>query len=278
MNNRRRNSVKGITLIEMVIAIVITGILGGIVAVFIRGPIEGYLASVRRADLTDAADGALRRIARDVRTALPNSLRETADPTPSNCFEFLPTVGGGRYRVQPRADTTGDILDFASADTSFDIWAGTNSLPSFAGAVTYHAVVYNLGIPGADAYDVTYQNRAAIRNTSTATNIVLPVAGNQFPLPSPGKRFDVIPNFSVIYSCAGGNLIRSIRTPIAAAQLAACPTVGETLVSNVTACSFSYAAAVMQANGQLTMTLTLTDAPSGESIRLYQEVHVNNAP
>lgn len=277
MNNRRRDSNKGITLIEMVIAIVITGILGGIVAVFIRGPIEGYLASVRRADLTDAADGALRRIARDVRTALPNSLRQTADPTPSNCFEFLPTVGGGRYRVQPRADTTGDILDFASADTSFDVLAAT-SLPSFAGTASYHAVIYNLGIPGADAYDVSYKNRAAIRNTSTAANIVLPVAGNQFPLPSPGKRFDVIPDFSVIYSCAGGNLIRSIRTPIAAAPLATCPAAGEILVSNVTACSFSYAAAVMQANGQLTMTLRLTDAPSGEAIRLYQEVHVNNAP
>jgi MSHA biogenesis protein MshO len=137
-------------------------------------------------------------------------------------------------------------------------------------------VVYNLGIPGADAYNAADLNRASIRNTATAANIVLN-AGNQFPLASPGRRFDVIPNFSVVYSCAGGNLIRSTQ-PIAAAHLAACPAAGEVLVSNVSACSFSYTAAVMQANGQLTMTLTLTDAPSGESIRLYQEVHVNNAP
>ncbi|MFA6270798.1 MAG: type II secretion system protein, partial [Candidatus Paceibacterota bacterium] len=68
----------GFTLVEAVVAIVITGILAGIVAVFIASPVQGYVDSVRRAELTDAADVALRRMMRDIRLALPNSLRVTS--------------------------------------------------------------------------------------------------------------------------------------------------------------------------------------------------------
>lgn len=272
MGKHQRLRPDGFTLIEMVIAIVITGILGGMVAVFISRPIEGYVASVRRADLTDAADGAVRRIARDVRTALPNSLRSTAGGS-NQCFEFLPAASGGRYRAAQSDTATGDILNFTAPDISFDVLAGAN-LPAFATAGVHHAVIYNLGIPGADAYDATFFNRTAIGNTSTAANIVL-VAANQFPFESPGRRFHVIPDFSVIYSCSGGNLIRTTRA-ITAAALAACPGAGDLLVSNVSACAFSYTPAVSTRNGLLGMTLELTQA--GESVRLYQEVQVNNVP
>ena len=52
----------GFTLVEAIIVIVITGILAAIVAVFIRAPVDGYFDSVRRAELTDTADVALRRL------------------------------------------------------------------------------------------------------------------------------------------------------------------------------------------------------------------------
>lgn len=276
MNNARRALIgcRGFTLLEAIVVIVITGILGAAVAVFIRWPIQGYFDSVRRAELTDAADTAVRRIARDVRTALPNSLR-TTNPASSSCFEFLPVVGGGRYRAALSSTGTGDILDFSIADTSFDVLAGTTS-PLAAG--TYHAVIYNLGIPGADAYNTAYKNRAQISGTFPAANIVL-TAANQFPFESPGKRFHVIPNYSVAYSCSGGNLIRTTQA-ISATQLGTCPSAGGTvLVSGVTSCSFSYTqtgSAKFTRNGLLTITLTLTQ--SGESVQLYQEVHVNNVP
>lgn len=274
MNNPRPAPAgcRGFTLMEAVLVIVITGILGAVVAVFIRAPVEGYIDTVRRADMTDAADGALRRIARDVRTALPNSLRQ-AGTLSDQCFEFLPTVGGGRYRVA----RPGDILDFSTADTSFDVLgdppAPNSNLPGFA-ASTYHAVIYNLGIPGANAYDAVDHNRATINASSTVTNIVL-TAGNKFPLESPFKRFDVISDYSVAYSCSGGSLIRSTQA-ISATPLTACPSTGTVLAGNVSLCSFSYTPAVSQRNGLLTMTLGLTQ--SGESIRLYHEIHVNNVP
>ena len=265
----------GFTLIEAILVIVITGILAGIVAVFIVQPVQGYIDTVRRADLTDAADTAVRRITRDVRTALPNSLRAPS-PASNSCFEFLPTVGGGRYRAAQSSTGTGDILDFSTSDTSFDFLANDNlTTAMFAG--TYNAVIYNLGIAGADAY--AGDNRAQISNASTSTltsgHIVL-TAGKQFPFESPGKRFHVIPNFSVAYSCSGGNLYRQTQA-ISAAQIA-CPTTGTILVGNVdcTQTTFNYTPAVSQRNGLLTITLVLTQ--SGESVRLYDEVHVNNVP
>ncbi len=268
---------RGFTLIEAIMVIVITGIIGTMVAVFIRAPVEGYIDTVARAELTDAGDTALRRIARDVQSALPNSLRTTAGGSTA-CFEFLPTVGGGRYRVAQSSAATGDILNFAAADNAFDVLASTNLPPPGGYGVQHHVVIYNLGISGANAYNVADRNRAAIAAASTAATITLSAA-NQFPFQSPGKRFHVIPDFSVVYSCAGGTLIRSTQA-IAAAPLAACPVAGTVLVGNVNcaASSFTYVQAAAQRNGLLTMTLVLTQpgARGAETIQLYQEVHVDN--
>ena len=269
----------GFTLIEAIMVITITGILAAIVAVFIRAPVDGYIDSVARAELTDAADTALRRIARDVRTALPNSLRTTTGGSTA-CFEFLPTVGGGRYRVSQNDTGVGDVLDFSVADTSFQALAGNNLPPAGGYATQHHVVIYNLGIAGADAYDVTGRNRAAIATTSAASPITL-AAANQFPFSSPGNRFHVIPNFSVVYSCAGGQLLRSTRA-ITAGALAACPAAGTVLVGNVNCANsaFTYTPAASQRNGVLTMALELSQAGANgaETIHLYQEVHVDNTP
>ena len=75
MRPSSNNTQCGFTLIEAIMVIVITGILAGMVAVFIRAPIDAYVDSARRADLTDVADTAVRRVARDIGAALPNGLR-----------------------------------------------------------------------------------------------------------------------------------------------------------------------------------------------------------
>ena len=71
----RRKTQRGFTLVEMIVVIVITGIIAGVVAIFLRAPVQGYVDSARRAEMTDIADTALRRIGRDLRTAVPNSVR-----------------------------------------------------------------------------------------------------------------------------------------------------------------------------------------------------------
>src|SRR5882762_9279670 len=75
--DRSLRSERGVTLIEMVIVISITAIIAGAVSVFISRPVEGYADAARRAEMSDIADTALRRMTRDVRTAVPNSIRIT---------------------------------------------------------------------------------------------------------------------------------------------------------------------------------------------------------
>ena len=59
---------------------------------------------MRRAELTDAADGALRRLSRDIHLALPNSIQVSG-----GLIHFIMTSGGGRYRSELEG---GDYLSF----------------------------------------------------------------------------------------------------------------------------------------------------------------------
>ena len=279
---------RGFTLVEAIVVIVITGIIAAGVAVFIRAPVDSYVDSVARAELTDAADTALRRLARDVNAALPNSLREGPGGA---CIEFLPTLGGGRYRAAPRSVGASNILDFASADLAFDVLA-QNGLPPGGGFAGTSVVIYNLGIPGANAYNGADRNRAEISAGASTAGLITLTAANQFPFASPGNRFQVIANNSVVYSCAGNALRRSTRAlPAGAlAALAACPpagTAGESILVGNVVCddsNFTYNADVSpasQRNGILAVALTLRQAASGgvnETVSLYQEVQVDNTP
>src|SRR3972149_1299940 len=68
----QRSAPRGFTLVEAIMVIVLTGIIAAVVAVFIQSPVQGYFDTVRRGQLSNEADFALRRIARDLQTALPN--------------------------------------------------------------------------------------------------------------------------------------------------------------------------------------------------------------
>lgn len=271
----------GFTLLEAIVVIVITGIIAGMVAVFIRSPIDSYVESTRRAELTDAADTALRRITRDVRTALPNSFRSVAalaSAGGSSCVEFLPTVGGGRYRVAKNASSVGDILDFSTTDTSFDVLARNNFPDSSAWPGTRHVVIYNLGLEKDDAYAAD-NNRAQIQSVTTTagSTLVTLATGKKFPHESPGRRFHAIPDYSVIYSCSAGVLYRSTQPILASAP--SCPTTGSVLISNVDCANTNFKYTVVSAiNSLLAITLTLKHAQSGESVRIYHEVQVSNVP
>jgi len=86
---------RGVTLIELVVAMVLVAIIAGATIYFIY-PVRQAVDITTRAGLTDIADNALQRIAREVRLALPNSVR--TDPT-FRFLEFIPVRAAGRYRA-----------------------------------------------------------------------------------------------------------------------------------------------------------------------------------
>ena len=151
----RSSAGNGFTLIELIMVIVITGIIAGMISIFISKPMEGYVDVSNRAELVDAADSALQMMARDIRSALPNSIRCNGTNT---AFEMLHTIDGVRYRKGAYAtgaaplhqlDVTGPDADFNSIGQFLNI-----ALPydSSTLAVPPRLVIYNLGAPGYDAY------------------------------------------------------------------------------------------------------------------------------
>lgn len=272
---RRTRAHAGFTLVEMIVVIAITGIIAAAVAVFIRYPVEGYGDAVRRAELTDTADVALRRIARDVRLALPNSLRVMSSGG-INYVEFIITQSGSRYRDLTDGSTGGNFLDFTNAaDTSFDV---LGPLPEMA--ANDFIVIYNLGVPGSSAY--AGNNRAQIQSIAgnTVTLTANPFASQSPPLPSPGARFQVVPGGvrAVTYACpqaAAGNLTRYWNYGFNAAQAVPAGGSAALLAGNVT-CSVDYSNNATGRNGLLYISLTLTTG--GESVTLFSQIHVDNSP
>ncbi|HYL18319.1 MAG TPA: prepilin-type N-terminal cleavage/methylation domain-containing protein, partial [Burkholderiales bacterium] len=99
-----RTRTGGFSLVEAIAVIVILGIIAASIAVFMQKPIQGYFSSTTRLQMADTADTALRRIARDVRLALPNTVRVDA----SGMFlEFIPIKSGGRYQDNDTCFSTG---------------------------------------------------------------------------------------------------------------------------------------------------------------------------
>lgn len=267
------NIQRGFTLIEMIVVIVITGIIAGIVAIFIQAPVQGYIDSSRRAELTDIADTALRRMARDVRIAVPNSMR-TAACTNGACFEFVMTKNGGRYRN----DLPGDPLLFDGADTTFDILHGATGT---AIAVGDYIVVGSSQSDGSAVYGLSGVRQV----TNYAPPLVTLDAGLAYVRFMPTHRFDVVDS-AVTYECANvgsangtgtGTLLRHSGywdfTTSRAVFVA--PTGGAILADKVSACSISYDL-TEQRFGLLSVSLTLTEA--NESVTLHSQMHVNNIP
>ncbi len=263
---RRISDQAGFTLIEMIIVIAITAIVGSMVAVFLRGPIESYVAQDRRARLADAADTALRRMQRDIRLALPNSVRVT-DAGGVFYLEFLATRSGGRYRAQGG----GDILDFTLADSSFDVLG-----PAIDMQAGDRIAVYNLGIAGADAW--AGDTLAAYTGTAGGTTSIA-FAAKQFSLASPGSRFQVVEG-PVSYVCdpASGTLTRYWGYAIAAAQPTtfAATTPRALLADRVGSCHFTYQPGVTERGGLVSLTLELSR--DNERVRLYASTQVGNQP
>jgi len=280
----------GFTLVELVITLAVSGIVVSFVAMFIAGPVQGYADQTRRVQLVDLAEVSLRRIARDVRRALPNSVRVGGSGAVV-ALELLNTVDGVRYRAGPPPAIADAQLDFASSDTRFNSVGQFATIAKPFSSTAHFLSIYNVGVTGANAYElanVITPPGTQIDIDADAVpgedNIVLS-PGFQFAFESPAQRLFLVDG-PVSYLCdtGAGTLVRYSGYSIAAdhttrdsaAELLGAGASVTVIANRVSACRIDYAAGTAQRAGLVSLELTLMD--SGESVSLLHQVHVDNVP
>ncbi len=281
---------RGFTMVEAVVVMVITGIIGAIVAVFIKLPVRSYTDNVARAEAADVADATMRRLTRDLRLALPNSVRANG-----TAIEFYETKTGLRYLSDDDVNTpvNGKILSWTdSTKLEFTVMRG---IPGgrHAPAINDHIVVYNLGTDHdpANAYAncTGLCNRARIASIDSV-NSTMTLATNPFgkqgesgiALKSPSKRFHVVTwPVSYVYEAATKRLVRYWNyTPLASGQTTSFGTGSKAILAeNVEGCLFEYNTMASQRSGLIGITLKLRVKDDNKSeIILMHQIHVDNTP
>ena len=279
MNGPRR--ARGFTLVEAIIVIVVTGILAGMVAVFLKTPMQNYVDTAARVDMTDVADLALRRMTRELRLALPNSVLVSAD---RRTLQFLLTKTGGRYiDVGDSPPATLLPLDFSpAASLQFNL-AGAAPAGRQQILAGDWIVVFNVGVAPADAR--TFGNAAQVTavNGTRITMAANPFATAAPSMPSPSSRFQVVTG-TVTYVCApaaggGGTLTRSFTNQLIGLNGLGAPPFGPSalLAKFVSGCGFDYTVLANTNAALVGVSLTLARS-NGESISLVRQVHVDNTP
>jgi MSHA biogenesis protein MshO len=283
----RRTGQRGFTLIELVMVIVLLGVMAGVLTPFILSAMEAYTASRARADLVAKGRLALERMAREVRRAVPNSLSVVDS---GNGIEFAHSCGGGRYVEQ--FDSYGGAFSKnnyrfkTNANRSYLYVVGNNAMTGLATdcAATDTLVIGNYSPADLQGGD-TRVSLAGIADTTLASDgtdygqLLSYSSGHQFLTASPGKHFTIADKVIEVGRLSGDATLRWHSVSgfgdynLGADWDASDPI----LVNGVSSVNFAYTPGSVATNGILRIDLLLS-ATGGETIRLYHEVQIRNAP
>ncbi len=187
----------GFTLIEMIVVIIILGVLAAGISTFISLSTQIYTESTAREQLVSSARFALERLNRDIRKALPNSLRLT---NVNQCLEFTPILESTTYTNIPVAP---EIKSNSISVIRFDETLND----------TWQAIVYPLN-PN-DVYDndsgKRHEVESIVDDTLAEWDIVIKDGSAiHFTEDSPTQRLYFINiNETVEYCLIGGSLTRN---------------------------------------------------------------------
>jgi MSHA biogenesis protein MshO len=289
----------GFTLVELIAVMVIGAIIGTVVWRNVSAPLRGLADVERRAALVATANLAAQRVARELRMALPNSVRVNGD---GSAIEFLQTAGVGRYRsaVDP-ANAASDPLDLNLQNDSFDVlgdWPLPADIATGGGGAEACrkgegdcVVIYNTGNPqdcaaqppGTRTNAWCGDNLAQLSKADAASGVLVVDRSDQataWPTSSPGQRFYVV-DTPVSYVCRGGELRRYADYPIESVQPDPPGGDGIPLANRVTDCAFSYEPGSATRAGLVVIRLTLAANNldgDAEPLTVLEQVHIPNSP
>jgi MSHA biogenesis protein MshO len=281
----RRDS--GFTLIELVVAISLSAILVSFMAIFITTPLQAYFSQSSRTTLAASADTALRMMAGDVRTALPNSVRLINNGGVVG-IELLATTDMVDYRdSQGAPDAHG--VDFGVPDRNFSTMGTFRSLVIPAGDFLS---IGNAGTPGQDAYELAHVITPA-GTTITATVNATNAGEDDIALSGPvtfsfqsSSHHLYLVSGPVAYLCDSsaqtltrfsGYSISTTTSGYTAGVLYANGATGALVARNVASCQVDVVAPGAAPYGQLVI-LRLLLSLGGDSLQFVDEMPVENVP
>lgn len=290
----------GFTLVELVVAIVLTAIVVGFSTMFLTAPVDTYYTQSRRAELADYADSIKRRMSDDLRLALPNSVRINVSGTRA-IVEMLVAEQVAFYRGDATVGDPARELSINVTDAEFATLG--RIYPAPGGAFTlmlpsrYRLSVNNLGISGSNAYQSTNVitpggTQIELSNGGAAgeEDHIRLTPGFRFTSASPSNRLFLVSG-PVAYICNSAANARTVRryenytitagipASEAAAQLNVAGVVSTVVARDVTACQLRCSAgSTAPCSSALVVDLTLSRAnnTSNESIKVFTQLPVEN--
>lgn len=291
----RRGGQLGFTLVELVMVIALAGVVAVLISSVMSNPLQSFVDQSRRAELVDLAAGALSRMARDVRLAVPNTLRTPDGQT----FELLAIHEGGRYRANLAGGVVRNdppLCPAAPAACEIEVLSPIDAIRA-AGArwmVLYNIGANSLGDSVWPPYNTSSSATPAVITPNgvgfALSSGVLTLSGAaapgfRFKFASPQHRFylarEVLgyhcdnPGTDAATGNGTGEIRRASFSSLASSYNYSVAN-SSLLVDGVSTCTFTYQPGTNARGGLITLRLGVKR--QGEEIMLLQQVHVDNAP
>lgn len=273
--------VRGFTLIELIMVIMLTGILAVISSDFVRRSVDGWLAQSGRSEMANAAAAASEKLGREIRRALPNSVRTFRDGG-QNCIELVPVLYSSEYITMP-------VATAASQFRAVMFPSGVGGERGYVAVYPYSSrMVYGNGPLRGTAISLSLATAAA---PASNEQLVQFAASEQFSSDSPRKRFFMVDTPVAWCEDGAGGLWRYRNYGFAADSRGLIPTSGvnaELVINNLLPGSFAVEvdAAQLQRNSVVRFSFSLLRSErtgnwlgtGGEQTPLVMEVQLQNVP
>lgn len=244
----------GFTLIELVITIVVVGIIAGVLFPVIYYGAESYRQQTARVELLSRGRMAMERITREVRQAVPNTVRISTTASADDTLEFGRSVFVSRY------------VAISGGSPPFTLQDNTGmAIPSAP-----FVVLYNTSPADYYAYPASL---TTFRVTGVGANSV---SFNAAAKPDPATKRYQLSSGPVTYAPDGsGNLTRYAGYDPGDNHVVSATDV-DVLIDNVTSIQFRYSPGTLSNAGLVTILMQISNGDV--TLDFHQEVHIRNVP